>query len=121
MPNPKGNPETLKSFKPKWRSGKTRTIRVPIAITDKVLEAARLIDQGKSLSSDTSGIDDNYSLTITGDKTELIASIEKASAISSNRGGQIKKAFAASFELLGINLEKTSKGWKVNDTSESTS
>ncbi len=45
MANPKGNPKTLKPYKPKWRSGKTQTIRVPIAIADKVLEAARLIDE----------------------------------------------------------------------------
>ena len=45
MPNPKGNPQNLKSYKPKWKSGKTQTIRVPIAIAPLVLEAAREIDE----------------------------------------------------------------------------
>ena len=44
MANPKGNPQNLKSYKPKWKSGKTQTIRVPIAIADLVLEAAQEID-----------------------------------------------------------------------------
>ena len=44
MANPKGNEASLVKYKPKWRSGKTRTIRVPIAISDLVLEAAREID-----------------------------------------------------------------------------
>lgn len=34
-------------YKPKWRNGKTRTIRVPIAIAEEVLEVARAIDEGK--------------------------------------------------------------------------
>lgn len=44
-----GNPE----FKPKWKSGKTTVIRVPEAIADKVLTAARRIDQGEALDSVT--------------------------------------------------------------------
>ena len=50
MANPKGNPQNLKSYKPKWKSGKTQTIRVPIAIAPLVLEAARKIDKNKSKS-----------------------------------------------------------------------
>ena len=34
-------------IKPKWRSGETRTIRVPIALADQVLEIAHRIDEGK--------------------------------------------------------------------------
>lgn len=44
-----GNPE----FKPKWKSGKTTVIRVPEAIADEVLTAARRIDEGKPLDSVT--------------------------------------------------------------------
>ena len=50
MANPKGNPQNLKSYKPKWKSGKTQTIRVPIAIAPLVLEAARELDKNKSQS-----------------------------------------------------------------------
>ncbi len=50
MANPKGNPQNLKSYKPKWKSGKTQTIRVPIAIIPLVLEAARKIDENNCQS-----------------------------------------------------------------------
>lgn len=46
MANPKGNPQTLVPFQSKWKSGPTRTIRVPIALAEQVLGIARLIDEG---------------------------------------------------------------------------
>lgn len=54
MPNFNPNLDNLKSYKPKWLSGKTQTIRVPIAITEKVLEIAHKID--KQQFTDTSDI-----------------------------------------------------------------
>jgi hypothetical protein len=45
MSNPKGNESTLVKFKNKWNSGATKTIRVPIAITEQVLEYARELDK----------------------------------------------------------------------------
>ena len=50
MANPKGNEESLIKYKPKWRHGKTQTIRVPIAIAPLVLEAAREIDSNGGVS-----------------------------------------------------------------------
>ena len=50
MANPKGNKESLVKFKPKWKSGKTQTIRVPIAIAPLVLEAAKEIDSNGGVS-----------------------------------------------------------------------
>lgn len=46
MANPNPKVENLKSYTPKWQSGKTRTIRVPIAIADEVLRVADKIDKG---------------------------------------------------------------------------
>lgn len=46
MPNPKGNEATLKKYTPKWKSGETRTIRVPIALADKILDYAHKLDDG---------------------------------------------------------------------------
>ena len=48
MPNPKGHEESIKDsrFKAVWQSGPTRTIRVPIALTDATLEYARQLDRG---------------------------------------------------------------------------
>lgn len=47
MPNPNPKLENLTSYKPKWKSGKTRTIRVPVAIAEQVLEVAHQIDEGQ--------------------------------------------------------------------------
>ena len=52
MANPKGNLETLKPWQPLWRSGKTRTIRVPIALADRVLAYARSIDSEELKQAD---------------------------------------------------------------------
>ena len=48
MPNPKGHEDSIKDsrFKGTWKSGPTRTIRVPIALADTTLEYARQLDQG---------------------------------------------------------------------------
>jgi hypothetical protein len=48
MSNPKGNEASLKKFKPKWQNGETRTIRVPIALTDQILEYAHKLDESPS-------------------------------------------------------------------------
>lgn len=46
MPNPKGNLATLKHYKPKWKSGATQTIRVPVTLADQLLDYAHKLDDG---------------------------------------------------------------------------
>lgn len=126
MANPKGNPQNLKSYRPKWKSGKTQTIRVPIVIAPLVLEAAREIDNNHNISL-TQVIDKNKPdkniktqlFTVTSDRQEIYKALEEAIAIPSNRGGQIKKAIAAIGKLIGFDIQKTSKGWTITDTSKS--
>ena len=36
-------------LKPKWKQGRTRTIRVPVAMSDQLLEIAHRLDSGESL------------------------------------------------------------------------
>lgn len=45
MTNPKGNEASLAKFKPQWRNGITKTIRVPVILADKILEYARELDE----------------------------------------------------------------------------
>ena len=126
MPNYKGNESSLVKYKPKWRSGKTQTIRVPIAIADLVLEAAEEIDKNGNVSllqvieeqTSFSKEQNKESNTVTSDRRKLKEAFEEAIAIPSNRGGQIKKAIAVIGELTGFNIEKTGKGWNITDTSE---
>lgn len=44
MSNPKGNLATLRKYTPKWNGGKTQTIRVPIALAEKILDYAHQLD-----------------------------------------------------------------------------
>lgn len=46
MPNYKGNEATLTKYRPKWRSGNTQTIRVPIALANQILDYAHRVDEG---------------------------------------------------------------------------
>jgi hypothetical protein len=48
MVNLKGNVATLKPYEGKWRSGKTQTIRVPIALAEEILDVARQMDAGNT-------------------------------------------------------------------------
>lgn len=45
MSNPKGNPATLSKYMPKWKNKNTRTIRVPIALVDEILDYAHKLDE----------------------------------------------------------------------------
>lgn len=53
-----GNPD----FKPKWKSGKTTVIRVPEAIADEVLTAARQIDDGIAVTHSSESVIDAATL-----------------------------------------------------------
>ena len=118
MANKNPKLENLTSYKPKWNAGKTKTIRVPIAIADEVLKFARLIDE--HYSPDTSDNDPQkiaLSLLKTNQdrltdanepgKRELIKIIlADAFTIKANRGGEIKKSLARVAVLLGFKVEK---------------
>jgi hypothetical protein len=45
---PKGGRRTT-TWQPGWKSGKTTVIRVPEALTEKLLEAARVLDEGSEI------------------------------------------------------------------------
>ena len=88
--NPKSK-ENLKMYQSKWNNGKTRTIRVPVALADQVLDYARQLDNN---SLDTS---DNSSLITA--ITEIVTKIDnKEKGYKSNGSGQLIKAVKA---LLG--------------------
>jgi hypothetical protein len=47
MRNPRPNTSGLQPYKPTWKHGKTKTIRVPIALADQILEYGYELDGGK--------------------------------------------------------------------------
>lgn len=110
MSNPKGNEETLVKYTPKWQSGKTKTIRVPIAIADRVLEAARKIDDNNDLSTDTS--ESSF------DRNNAKLLLKSMLAAPSNKGGQIKELAAELGNLIGFKIERKGRKWSITDTSD---
>lgn len=50
---PRGGKRVGAGAKPKWKHGRTTTIRVPIVLTKQILEIARQIDEKGTLDSDT--------------------------------------------------------------------
>lgn len=110
MANYKGNEASLVKYKPKWRSGKTRTIRVPIAIADRVLEVAKAIDNSEFCITDTSKSKANR------DNIKVI--FEAMLAAPSNKGGQIKEFAAELGGLIGFKIEKIGRKWTITDTSD---
>lgn len=47
---PRGGKRLGAGSKPKWKHGKTKTIRVPEALADEILEIVRKLDSGASVS-----------------------------------------------------------------------
>ena len=135
MPNPNPKLENLKSYKPKWKLGKTKTIRVPIAIADKVLAYAHQLDEGHSLvSSESSEVlsgdeeiksekESNQNLiTDTSelfDKKQARAIIFEGLSYPAKVGGKVKTCLAQLGILLGFKIEKINRKWILLDTSES--
>ena len=110
MANKKGNESSLVKYQPKWKSGKIKTIRVPIAIADRVLEVAKEIDDSGASNTVTS--DKTY------DRTTALAVFEELFSASSNKGGQIELAAAKLGELFGFEINREKGNWSITDTSD---
>ncbi len=95
MSNPRGNESSLKKFKPKWYSGTTQTIRVPVALADQILEYAHKLDESPSqvnVSDDESAIViaiQNLSLTLT-QVIDLLNEIANTKRFSSQQKDRLK-------------------------------
>lgn len=60
MPNYKGNEATLTKYKPKWKSGDTQTIRIPVALSQQILDYAHQLDEGTIAPSQANQFDPNH-------------------------------------------------------------
>lgn len=139
MSNPHPKLENLKAYKPKWRSGKTQTIRIPIAIASLVLEDAKVIDsnghisltqvnqqliqQNEYLTDELNRVNQekkNLSITDTSksiDKKQAYHILSKC--LSTSRSGEIKNHLAELGALLGFQVERGEKNkWIIYDTSD---
>ena len=100
MANPKGNLDTLKPYQSKWNSGKTRTIRVPEALADQVLEYARKLDSGESLSQvNEAEAPIQYASDLVS-LSQVIQILTEALDLKANAGGKIKERVREAIALL---------------------
>ena len=53
------------TWKPTWKHGRTRTIRVPIVLADSILNLARILDEGFPKYKNKEGFNDQSCLTTT--------------------------------------------------------
>jgi hypothetical protein len=83
--NPEGRPS-------KWNLGRTKTIRVPEAIADDILQIARKLD-----NNDLQDTSQNLDST---DISQAIALLEQALTFPANTGGRIKRNIRAALEHL---------------------
>ena len=90
MVNIKGNIESLKPYDNKWRSGKTQTIRVPIALAEQILIAAHKMNTDETLVTEDEMI--NYLI-------ELKAKIEaKEAGYRANSASKLISALKVIFD-----------------------
>lgn len=73
MPNYKGNEATLTKYKPKWKSGETQTIRVPVALASQILEYAHQLDEGTIVSNPPADLNIQSLVSV----IELLEDVEK--------------------------------------------
>jgi len=79
----RGNIATLRHFTPKWQSGATQTVRLPVALVDQVLAYARSLDAGEPPPD--GDIDSNH-------LSQVIEILEEVIQTPRNNFGQKPKA-----------------------------
>jgi len=73
-----------------WRLGKTKAIRVPIALADQLLKLAREADSNGSLEL----------VQVQGGSEETVSILTAALALKPNAGGAIKAEIKKALEIL---------------------
>lgn len=132
MPNPNPKLENLKSCKPKWKLGKTQTIRVPIAIAEKVLAYTHQLNEGNlpdtSKSSEVLSGDEKtepekkLNQNLMTDTSELFHQKQPRLIITegllypAKEGGKIKTCLARLGILLGFRIKQINRKWILLDT-----
>lgn len=132
MPNPNLKLENHKSYKPKWKLGKTQTIRVPTPIAEKVLAYTHQLNEGSSLdkskSSEVLSADEETepekesNQNLVSDTSELFHQKQPRVIISegllypAKEGGKIKTCLARLGILIGFGIEQINRKWILLDT-----
>lgn len=95
---PRGGKRVGSGNKSKWKSGKTKTIRVPIALADHLLELARVLDDGESLEIVNSTMVNNIIDSDTESKVIDLSGVSLAS-VSGQMGIKLTDLIRKGYEI----------------------
>ena len=88
---PKGG-LTSTSWKPTWKHGATKTIRVPIALAEQILQIAKLLDEGHNISLNNLVTDNKEQISLLDAQTKVIAASALSTALSMKRIAMTKES-----------------------------
>ncbi len=115
------------TWKPTWKHGKTRTIRVPIVLAESILNLARILDEGEAVSKD-SLVTGNIKAAANSDNSHVTGNTEeKSSYVTDNKNELVEKldpndasasieALTTAISLKQIAISKESKKRSKVDT-----
>ncbi|MGF1487527.1 MAG: hypothetical protein ACFBSE_10600 [Prochloraceae cyanobacterium] len=100
------------TWKPTWKHGKTRTIRVPIVLAESILNLARILDEGKevpehSLVTGNKEIQERLVTDNNNDPVQKLDSEDRSAAID---------ALTTAISMKQIAISKESKKRSKSDT-----
>ena len=84
--------KNLVTEKPKWKNLPTKAIRIPEVFADKLVEVAKIWDEGNPITNDAS-IEDK-------DMKQAISILKKSLKLPANKGGAIKQEIREAIRLL---------------------
>ena len=105
------------TWKPTWKHGKTRTIRVPIVLAESILNLARILDEGKEVSKDslvTGNIEEIANPTNSLDTDKRSEWLEKLDAFDVSASIE---ALTTAISMKQIAISKESKKRSASDNS----
>ncbi|AFZ11277.1 hypothetical protein Cri9333_2894 [Crinalium epipsammum PCC 9333] len=88
---PKGGLRST-SWKPTWKHGATKTIRVPIALAEQILQIAKLLDEGHNISLSSPVTDNKEQISLLDAQTKAIAASALSTALSMKRIAMLKES-----------------------------
>ena len=83
------------TWKPGWRSGTTKVIRIPEVFAMKLYEIARHLDEGGKCL-----LQDKTTCHVTGNVENAITILKESLLLPANKGGAIKKEIKRAIKLL---------------------
>jgi hypothetical protein len=87
-------------LKPKWKSGATRTIRVPVTLADQLLELAHKLDQGEEIDLTQDNRSEEERMAALALLRQAVTSKAKGGSYAGNNATAIKRLVEQALALL---------------------